>query len=53
MTAHEHVSEALKLISALSVNGDAQDVVVAAKNHLRSVLAEFNKSQEKEKEQEV
>ena len=31
----EHIQEALRMLSALSVNGDAVDVMAAAKAHLR------------------
>lgn len=36
----ESVREALRLLAALSVSGDAVDVMAAAKAHLRELLEE-------------
>lgn len=43
------VDAAFKLISTLTVSGDAVDVVAAAKNHLRKAHAELKKKDGEEK----
>ena len=48
MSVEGHIKDALKLIGALPVTGDAQDVVVAAKNQLRVALDELKKETESE-----
>ena len=35
-----------RLISSVSVSGDAVDMIAAAKNHLRKVFAELKKMEE-------
>lgn len=41
------VNEAYKLISSLSVSGDAVDVVAVARNHLREAYKELQELEEK------
>ncbi len=36
--AKKEITEALRILSALSVNGDAVDLMAAAKAHLREAL---------------
>lgn len=50
MSVESHIKDALKLISALPVTNDAQDIVVAAKNHLRVVLDELKNNESEAKE---
>lgn len=35
-----HIEQAFRIISAMTVNGDNQDLVVAAKNELRAAILE-------------
>lgn len=43
-----HLDEAFKLISSLSVSGDAVDVVAAARNQLRAAYALIQKQEKEE-----
>ena len=41
MEVKQHLERAIRIISAMRVDGDNQDLSVAAKNELRAALEEF------------
>lgn len=43
----QHLERAIRIISAIPVTGDNQDLAVAAKNELRAALDELQKSESK------
>lgn len=47
MEMKQHLERAFKIIAAMPVTGDNQDLVVAAKNELRGALDELQKSESK------
>lgn len=47
MEVKQHLERAIRIISAMRVDGDNQDLSVAAKNELRAALDELQKSEPK------
>lgn len=47
MEVKQHLERAIRIISAMRVDGDNQDLSVAAKNELRAALEEFEQQKAK------
>lgn len=47
----EHIENALRIINAMRVDGDNQELAVAAKNELKQVLAQHEYKIDKEKKE--